>query len=61
MIAIINVSTNSSLIGWQYYEIRINEEVITYFKHKREDGLAKCLQRASEAVEKASIQQFSLG
>lgn len=52
MIAIVNVSKNVSPIGWQDYEVRINNRVITTFQHKREYGLAKCLELASKAVDK---------
>lgn len=30
----------------------INSQIITKFKHKREDGLAACLMAAAKAVEK---------
>ena len=53
MIAIVNISTHNSPIGWHEYELRINAKVITTFRHKREEGLTKCLERAAEAAEKA--------
>ena len=53
MIAIVNVSTHHSPIGWHEYELRINAKVIARFRHKREEGLTKCLERAAEAAEKA--------
>ena len=53
MIAIVNVSTHNSPIGWHKYELRINAKVIARFRHKREEGLTKCLERAAEAAEKA--------
>ena len=53
MIAIVNVSTHNSPIGWHEYELRINAKVIARFRHKREEGLTKCLERAAEAAEKA--------
>lgn len=52
MIAIVNVSTNDPPVGWQDYEVRINRKVITTFKHKREDGLKVCLEKAAVAVGK---------
>ena len=54
MIAIINTgsSRNSSAPDERIYELKINHEIITTFKHKRNDGLAVCLQKASEAVAK---------
>ena len=33
------------------YQLRINENVITYFDHFRPDGLAKCLRAAADAVD----------
>ena len=36
--------------GERNYEVRINNEVICHFKHKRSDGLEKCLLKAAEAV-----------
>jgi hypothetical protein len=53
MIAIVNISTHSSSTGWHEYELRINAKVIAQFRHKREEGLTKCLERAAEAAEKA--------
>jgi len=53
MIAIVNISTHTSPFGWHEYELRINAKVIATFRHKREDGLAKCLECAAEAAEKA--------
>lgn len=32
------------------YEVRINELVITTFKHTRTDGLSVCLTKAAKAV-----------
>ena len=37
-------------LGVCTYEVRINEKVITTFKHSRPDGLSKCLDLASKAV-----------
>ena len=53
MIAIVNVSTHNSPLGWQDYELRINTKVISRFRHKPEDGFTKCLERAAAAAEKA--------
>jgi len=39
MIAIINIDKNPRKTGWHDYEIRINKQVISTFKHRREDGL----------------------
>jgi len=35
------------------YEVRINDCVITSFKHNRANGLAACLESAAKAVRKA--------
>ena len=52
-IIIQNISPHSSPFGQQEYEVRINQEIITTFTHKREEGLAVCLRRAAGAVERA--------
>ena len=57
MIAIVNVSKHSDPFGWHDYELRINSQVIAAFRHKREDGLAKCLTLAAAAAEKAKWDQ----
>lgn len=35
-----------------YYRLRVNNEEITAFHHVPNDGLAECLRRAAEAVDK---------
>jgi hypothetical protein len=54
MIAIVNKGPHDpeDPHGWRTYEVRINSEVITTFRHKRSEGLGKCLLEASEAVER---------
>jgi hypothetical protein len=37
------------------YHVYINDEFICEFKHKRIDGLGKCLMEAGKAVEKARL------
>jgi hypothetical protein len=54
MIAIVNISKNPSRTGIHQYEVRINLDPIVQFEHRREDGLAECLKRASEAVERVA-------
>jgi len=49
-IIITNVTENLHETGPNTYILRINEKVIARFKHQREDGLAECLRRASEAA-----------
>lgn len=53
MIAIVNIGPHDDPdpTGWRNYEVRINHEVITAFRHKREHGLAACLRMAAAAVE----------
>lgn len=53
MIAIVNVTKDPKPTGVHTYELRINREVITTFTHRREEGLARCLQRAALAAEQA--------
>jgi hypothetical protein len=52
MIAIVNVGPfdDEDAGGIRDYEVRINSTVITTFQHKRSDGLAVCLEKASAAV-----------
>ena len=47
MIAIINRGKKGKL---RRYEVKINEEHICEFTHKRSDGLAVCLEKAAKAV-----------
>jgi hypothetical protein len=63
MIAIVNVGggDESDPFGERTYEVRINREVITTFKHKRGDGLGICLLKASKAVERSkwmAVEEF---
>lgn len=53
-----NVSTHNSPFGEHDYELRINREVVARFTHRREDGLAKCLQLAAKAAERARWEGF---
>jgi len=53
MISIINIGGGdaSDPHGERNYEVRINRELITTFKHERCNGLARCLIEAGKAVE----------
>lgn len=53
MIAIVNIGPtgNPDAPDERVYEVRINSQLIADFTHRRGEGLAKCLKRASEAVE----------
>ena len=51
MIAIVNIGP-STPSGVHEYEVRINTEMIARFWHDRENGLAVCLRRAADAVER---------
>lgn len=55
MIAIVNIGGGDpkDVMGIRDYEVRINHEVITTFKHKRSDGLGACLFAAAKAVERS--------
>lgn len=48
-----------SPMGWRTYEVRINHDVIARFRHKRSDGLGKCLLEASKAVERQKWEDVS--
>jgi len=53
MIAIVNVKAHDTDIGGlRTYEVRINDQVITTFQHRRKDGLGRCLLEASKAVDR---------
>ena len=58
-IIIQNISKHARPTGLHTYELRINREVIATFKHKREDGLAVCLQKASDAVNRAKALEIA--
>jgi hypothetical protein len=58
VIAIVNVSKRLRKTGWHTYELRINEAVVTTFKHRREQGLSQCLLRAAEAASRADLEHF---
>ncbi len=55
MIAIVNTGPKDdpNPMGWRDYEVRINRDVICRFKHKRSNGLGRCLMEAARAVEQA--------
>jgi len=57
MIAIINIDKNPRGAGEHLYEVRINQCMICQFKHLREDGLAHCLQLASDAVKQYDMRE----
>ena len=61
MIAIVNVGPHDDPdpTGWRNYEVRINHEVIATFRHKRECGLARCLQAASDAVLEKQVNKYA--
>lgn len=57
MIAIVNISQGPAF-GWQEYELRINDHIITRFKHRREDGLTVCLLKAAAAAEREACEAW---
>ena len=53
MITITNIGArDNDILGWCDYEVRINQNVKITFKHKRSNGLGRCLMEAAKAVEK---------
>ena len=48
MIAIVNITPERENNEDHVYEVRINSNLLFTFKHKRSDGLAKCLSRAAK-------------
>lgn len=59
MIAIVNVTPEPKPTGPHTYEVRINRHAVVRFEHAREEGLARCLRRAAEAVEADSLQTLA--
>lgn len=60
MIAIINIKPGEKENSPSKYEVKINNKHITYFYHTRKDGLSVCLEKAAEAVKKASIKNIKV-
>lgn len=58
MIAIVNVTKDPKPTGEHTYELRINQEVISTFTHRREEGLSRCLLKAAHAADLAQIEQL---
>lgn len=63
LIAIVNMGPHDDPDkgGERVYEVRINDMVICTFKHRRADGLGRCLLEASKAVEMKKWEDFMLG
>ena len=59
MIAIVNVGPHDDpdKLGVRTYEVRINADVVCTFRHRRADGLGRCLLEASKAVERQKWEQ----
>ena len=59
MIAIVNVGPHDDpdKLGVRTYEVRINSDVVCTFRHRRADGLGRCLLEASKAVERQKWEQ----
>lgn len=53
MIGIVNVTKEAQSTGPHRYALMINRDVLGYFIHNREDGLAVCLEKAAEAARKS--------
>lgn len=54
------VITNVSRAGVKRcrYHVKINAKIVTEFTHLRSDGLAMCLRRAADAVDKYEAEKF---
>lgn len=63
MIAIINIGPydDPDIDGIRNYRVCINGKTICEYEHKRSDGLAVCLAKASEAVKKQHIRNIREG
>ena len=61
MIAIVNIGafTGEGVEGVHQYSVRINHREIARFYHRRDQGLAKCLNRAAMAVQTAGYEQLA--
>lgn len=61
MIAIVNIGAirKADPFGWHRYEVRINRAPVCRFRHKRSDGLAKCLERAMQAVSNKNYEKIA--
>lgn len=57
MITITNISGDP--FGKCEYEVKSNRELLATFTHDRTDGLATCLRKAANAVEKAKWEAFA--
>lgn len=60
MIAIVNVSKKPTPTGPNDYELRINQNVVCTFTHKREEPLSRCLRRAADAYELYLYEMFEV-
>ena len=54
-IIISNISDTYSREGVQKYEVKLNRILLCEFEHLSEDGMAVCLQKASEALDNVDI------
>lgn len=57
-IIIQNINHELRASGPHRYVLRINNKVIAYFNHSREDGLATCLRKAGAAAEDPRRQEI---
>lgn len=54
-IIISNISDTYSREGIQKYQVKLNRILLCEFEHLSEDGMAVCLQKASEALDNVDI------
>lgn len=61
MVGIVNVGTPDNYLVEDecLYEVRINRDVITTFRHFRSDGLGTCLRKAADAAEDAVARKMA--
>jgi hypothetical protein len=55
MIAIVNISKKQRSTGPHLYQIRINNKIVTQFRHNREDSLDVLFEKAALAIKKHDI------
>ncbi len=56
MIAIVNTATFDG--EDTIYNLQINRDLLCTFKHRRDDGLAVCLERAAKAAKEYEVKEL---
>lgn len=60
MIKIVKVEKNTTPVGGDVYELKLDRKIGVLFTHQSDDGLVKCLQLAATAVEQENAQRKKL-